>query len=326
MALSGCSDSKPAESASPSAATSPTSAAPSESPSATPTQPAKVADNLDDIHVEGKPGEKPAVSVPTPWAIKDTQAKVLDPAPEGAQKVASGDTVIVHYAGVDGRTGETFDESYTKGAGPATFPLSGVVQGFKKGLEGQSVGSRVLIAMTGADGYDSQGGSPQAGIQVGDTLIFVVDIVGVQLREPAGDAQPQDAALPQVSEGTGKPTLTIPQGYAAPAETVAKTIIAGKGEKVAEGDVVTVNYQVTSLKSGKVLEETYGEAPQQGALSGLIPCWSQGLVDKTVGSRVLLVCPPATAYPEGNATPKIESGDTLIYVVDLLNHAAAPKK
>ena len=63
-----------------------------------------------------------------------------------------------------------------------------MVPGFSKGLVGQKQGSRVLIAMPGSDGYDSSGGSPQAGIEVGDTLIFVVDLVAVQLAGPEGTA------------------------------------------------------------------------------------------------------------------------------------------
>ena len=54
------------------------------------------------------------------------------------------------------------------------------------------------------------------------------------------------------------------------------------------------------------------------ALSGLLPGMQKGLVNQTVGSRVLLVIPPAEGYPQGNATPKVNAGDTLVMVVDLL--------
>ena len=51
----------------------------------------------------------------------------------------------------------------------------------------------MLIAMPGADGYDASGGSPQAGIEVGDTLIFVVDIVATTLSGPEGTPVPPKA-------------------------------------------------------------------------------------------------------------------------------------
>ena len=44
----------------------------------------------------------------------------------------------------------------------------------------------------------------------------------------------------------------------------------------------------------------------------------KGLTNQTVGSRVLLVIPPSQGYPEGNETPKIDKGETLVMVVDLL--------
>ena len=44
----------------------------------------------------------------------------------------------------------------------------------------------------------------------------------------------------------------------------------------------------------------------------------KGLTGQTVGSRVLLVIPPADGYPDGNATPSVKPGETLVLVVDLL--------
>ena len=50
--------------------------------------------------------------------------------------------------------------------------------------------------MPGKDGYDPMGGNPQAGIEVGDTLIFVVDLVGVQLPGPEGTTVQPKAGPP----------------------------------------------------------------------------------------------------------------------------------
>jgi peptidylprolyl isomerase len=32
----------------------------------------------------------------------------------------------------------------------------------------------------------------------------------------------------------------------------------------------------------------------------------------------MLVCPPATGFPNGNPTPSITAGDTVVFVVDLM--------
>ena len=106
--------------------------------------------------------------------------------PGNGPVVGEGQSVEVNYYGVNGRTGKKFDESFSTRDSRSAFSLAQVVPGFSKGLVGQHQGSRVLIAMPGKDGYDPTGGNPQAGIKVGDTLIFVVDLVDVQLAWPRG--------------------------------------------------------------------------------------------------------------------------------------------
>lgn len=306
----------PNASASPSApdtASVPATASPSASPSATPT-PVKASTNLDAITVTGKFGAKPTVKFKAPWAIDKTRTKVLSEG-KGATVQKTG-TVEVNYEGVNGRTGETFDESFSRKQSVA-FPLDQVIPGFQKGLEGQKVGSRVLIAMPGKDGYDASGGSPQAGIQVGDTLIFVVDIVSTTLTGPEGKTVAPKAGMPAVKDSGGKPEITIPKGDP-PSKLQVAPLIQGTGKTVAETDTITVNYQAVSWKTGKVVDQSYGKAPETGPLAQLIPGWQQGLKGQKVGSRVELVVPPDLAYPDGNATPKIDKGDTLVYVVDIL--------
>ena len=190
LLLFGCSKDKPAE--------TPTSASPSTpaaSPSAPPVAPTpsasktpkpksiKASNNFDKVSVTGGYGKEPKVKVDSPWAIDKTRTKVLEPGK--GPVIGEGQSVEVNYYGVNGRTGKKFDESFMRGQ-PIAFSLAQVVPGFSKGLVGQRQGSRVLIAMPGKDGYDATGGSPQAGIEVGDTLIFVVDVVDVQLSAPEG--------------------------------------------------------------------------------------------------------------------------------------------
>ncbi len=111
-----------------------------------------------------------------------------------------------------------------------------MVPGFKKGLTGKKVGSRVLIAMPGKDGYDSSGGNANAGIEVGDTLVFVVDIVAAPLDTAAGTEQPAPQGGPTVQFGAdNKPTITIPANTKAPTELQSHPLIVGTGKKVAAG-------------------------------------------------------------------------------------------
>ena len=309
---------------SPSAPTSSAAPTPSASPSATPSptptpKPIKASDNLDAIKVTGEFGQPPKVTVKAPWAIDQTRTEVLTPS--DGSPIKAGQSVEVNYYGVDGRTGKTFDESFSRGA-PIAFNLAGVVPGFSKGLEGQRQGSRVLIAMPGKDGYDVSGGNPQAGIEVGDSLIFVVDVVTVQLPGPEGTPVKPKAGLPTVTDKDGAPEITVPKADP-PTTLQVQPLIKGKGRKVGENDQVTFNYRWIRWSDGKLLEESYGGEPATAALSGLLPGMVKGLTGQTVGSRVLLVIPPAEGYPDGNPTPSIGPGETLVMVVDLLFTQAA---
>ena len=112
------------------------------------------------------------VTVQAPFSVTETTVKTLVEG-DGAE-VTEDSHVLVCYVGVNGRDGEIFDSAYQKGV-PADFPASGVVPGFKQALVGQHVGSVVAVAMTSEDGYAE--GNPDAGIEVGDSLIFALKIL-----------------------------------------------------------------------------------------------------------------------------------------------------
>jgi peptidylprolyl isomerase len=318
LTLGACGDSSdsstPTASPAASGSSTPAASAPA-SPSAKPTK-APASTNLDAVKVTGDYGKEPKVTVKTPWGIDKTRTKVLKSS-NGAT-IKAGQTVEVNYYGVNGRTGKKFDDSFSRGA-PIAFNLDQVVPGFSKGLVGQRQGSRVLIGMPGSDGYDASGGSPQAGIEVGDSLIFVVDVVTVQLPGPSGTKVTPKAGLPTVTDaGTGKaPKITVPKTKP-PTSLQVQPLIKGKGAKLGPTDTITFNYSWVRWSDGKVLEESYTSKPAMHQLDGLLPGMQKGLVNQPVGSRVLLVIPPADGYPDGNATPKIDKGETLVMVVDLL--------
>ncbi len=90
-------------------------------------------------------------------------------------KVKATDSVTVQYSGWL-TNGTEFDSSWQKGA-PATFSLSQVVQGWGKGLAGQTVGSQVLLVIPPSLGYGAQA---SGSIPANSTLIFVVDILDTQ--------------------------------------------------------------------------------------------------------------------------------------------------
>ncbi len=91
--------------------------------------------------------------------------------------VEKGQTLYVNYLGQTYKGDEPFDESYSSGA-PASFPIGvgQVIKGWDDALVGQTVGSRMILAIPPKLGYGPEG-NKDAGIKGTDTLYFVVDIL-----------------------------------------------------------------------------------------------------------------------------------------------------
>ncbi|WP_162599991.1 FKBP-type peptidyl-prolyl cis-trans isomerase [Nocardioides solisilvae] len=91
--------------------------------------------------------------------------------------VEKGQTIYVNYLGQVYGGDEPFDESYSRGE-PTSFEIGvgAVVDGWDQSLVGETVGSRVVVAIPPALGYGKKG-NPDAGIKGTDTLYFVVDIL-----------------------------------------------------------------------------------------------------------------------------------------------------
>ena len=89
-----------------------------------------------------------------------------------------GQAVTVHYVGVSFATGEEFDSSWSRND-PFRFPLGGgrVIAGWDKGVAGMKVGGRRQLVIPPHLAYGDRGAG--AAIKPGETLIFVVDLLGV---------------------------------------------------------------------------------------------------------------------------------------------------
>lgn len=120
-------------------------------------------------------------TLPVPTAPTPTETRVENLRQGDGDVVNSGDQVIVQYTGALYADGTVFDSSWDRGT-PAEFATTGVVPGFRKALEGQTVGSQVVVVMPASDGYGDTG---QGDIPAGAALMFVVDILGVQHAQAA---------------------------------------------------------------------------------------------------------------------------------------------
>ncbi|GAA1106691.1 FKBP-type peptidyl-prolyl cis-trans isomerase [Nesterenkonia jeotgali] len=123
------------------------------------------------------------------------------------EEVAADDQVVVRYSGWKWSDGELFDSNWPQDededdAGPAGFPLSNLVPGWAEGLEGQQVGSRVLLVIPPESGYGESEEDAEEGTEhelAGETLIFVVDLIASAEAPQAAAPAPQ-SGQPELSE------------------------------------------------------------------------------------------------------------------------------
>jgi FKBP-type peptidyl-prolyl cis-trans isomerase len=98
------------------------------------------------------------------------------------------DRVNVHYHGTL-LDGTVFDSSVDRGK-PLTFNLKGVIKGWTEGLQLMKVGSKFRFFIPSELAYGVRGGGPKIGPHA--TLIFDVELLGIEEPKPAETAKPAD--------------------------------------------------------------------------------------------------------------------------------------
>ncbi|MEU0782420.1 FKBP-type peptidyl-prolyl cis-trans isomerase [Streptomyces sp. NPDC006173] len=316
VTLAGCGDDDKSD-------TAKSSSSPSPSASASAPPPPKIVDGpLPAITAGTKFGEKPTVAKGSGDPSKDLAVKTVIAG--GGKTVAENDYIQANYLGQVWSTAKVFDNSYDRKT-PLVIQLAqgGIIDGWRYGLVGKKVGSRVEMAVPPTWGYGTQGNA-QAGIKGTDTLVFVVDIensFNSKSSAKGKDVPQSDAALPKVGTNTdGKaPSIAVPKADA-PTKLVAEYVIEGDGAEVAADSSVLVQYKGVLWDGGKEFDSTYSRGQLTSfSLQQVVKGWAQGLTGKKVGSRVLIVIPPKLGYgdkpPAGSG---IKKDSTLVFSVDIL--------
>jgi peptidylprolyl isomerase len=279
---------------------------------------------LDQIQVSGgSDTSAPTVTLKTkPLSVKETTTRVVK---DGTGETVKGDEIVsLRYVLLNGKDASVLDTNYGKQNLGLNLGATDLLPGLKKGLENQKVGSRILVAMPPKDAFGTQG---NADIKVAgtDTIVFLMDVLSTQkpLKSAEGKAVKPAAGLPTVTMNDGKAaTISIPKGKQPPTKTVGQLLVEGTGDKVKAGQTIRVTYTGALWKDGKNFDSS-ANSPQGYfetviGQKQVIKAWDDQLVGKPVGSRVLLVVPPADGYGAAGSPPKISGKDTLVFVVDIL--------
>ena len=107
-----------------------------------------------------------------------------------------------------------------------------------------------------------------------------------------------------------------------PTELVAEDITVGDGAEAGAGNTVDVHYVGVAHSSGEEFDASYNRGAPLSFRLGVgqvIAGWDQGVQGMKVGGRRQLVIPPHLAYGERGAGGVIGPGETLIFVVDLVD-------
>jgi FKBP-type peptidyl-prolyl cis-trans isomerase len=277
------------------------------------------------VSVTGAFGKAPDVKIPAQKA--DTKLTVKTLVHGSGQAFSRTDAFVGNYAIYlwSGTSHKLLQSTFKTGGKPTLFSGT-LLPGLETALVGQKMGSRVLAVIPPKEGFGTSGDA-QAGIKPTDTLVFVVDMI----KDFSGTAS---ATGQQVSSGgSGLPTVTATPGAAPaikvpggkpPATLTTKVLIQGTGPAVAEGDTVVVQYVGVIWRNGYEFDASWKRGQPFGFTIGASPSqviagWDKGLIGKTVGSRVMLVIPPADGYGKtGSPQAHIKGTDTLVFVVDIL--------
>jgi peptidylprolyl isomerase len=110
----------------------------------------------------------PVASVP--------QLQIIDTVEGSGEVVPEGATITAHYTGALCADGTIFQSSHDMGQ-PISFPLSGVIQGWTRGVPGMKVGGTRRLVIPAAMAYGSQ--SPSPNIPPNSDLVFDIELVAI---------------------------------------------------------------------------------------------------------------------------------------------------
>ena len=119
-----------------------------------------------------------------------------------------------------------------------------------------------------------------------------------------------------------KPHVYVPPGETPPAELELEDLVEGEGAEATSGHDVEVHYVGVAWSTRKQFDASWdrGETFRFGLGAGqVIRGWDEGVAGMKVGGRRKITIPPRLGYGAAGAGGVIKGGETLVFVVDLLD-------
>jgi FKBP-type peptidyl-prolyl cis-trans isomerase len=289
------------------------------------------------ITASGAIGSKPTVHVPTPTTATTVENSV---ATRGKGMIlGKGDIAEISSLLYVGKTGKlvgatSATSAYEKSTAvqvPVDDKSTLLPPTVTKALMCATVGSRIVTVLTAAQVYGSSANATAQGYSGTTTMILVTDIGNGYRGRAVGILQPLQSGFPSVvTAPDGTPGLTL--DLQEPPKTLQHELVrGGSGAKVKAGQKVLLQVQGvawTDPAPTKTFDSTWtAHTPRFYTLTALAANAGgqfldkgsvEALVGQRVGSQVLVVVPPSAGYPSGKAPSGYPTGETLIFVYDIL--------
>ncbi len=117
-----------------------------------------------------------------------------------------------------------------------------------------------------------------------------------------------------------KPEIEFPE-QAPPTDLVVVDDIVGDGTQAAAGNTVLAHYVGVAHSTGEEFDASWNRGEPlrfQLGVGQVITGWDQGLLGMRVNGRRTITIPPHLGYGDRGAGAAIKGGETLIFVVDLV--------
>ena len=118
-----------------------------------------------------------------------------------------------------------------------------------------------------------------------------------------------------------KPLITIPPADP-PAELVVEDLEVGTGDEPAPGVGITVHYVGVAWSTGEQFDASWDRGEPfrfDFGVGQVIRGWDEGVKGMRIGGRRQITIPPHLGYGAHGAGDVIKGGETLVFVVDLLD-------
>lgn len=277
------------------------------------------------VGVSGSFGTAPKVTLDSAVSVDKAETQVITVGDGTPLKL--GSDALLHFYIANGKTGKKAASSFDQGKPvKVTLDEKKFFPSLVTSLTGKPTGSRVAFADTVGDLYGAAG-AKQTGLKTTDSLVWVVDIMSTTpakvLDGPKGATVDAPAGLPTIVEKKGAITsLGFDKAPKTPSGKLQVIpLVKGTGAAIDGPRIVTMNYIGQVYGRSKPFNNSYVAEPAtfDVGMGSLIPGWDKALEGQRVGSRLMLIIPPADGYgASGNPSIQVTGKSTLVFVLDIL--------